>query len=124
MSILKRQVSSSSNFSLFFSVITHNSSVIFRSYIFYFGQKDLIKLPILTLPSVLVKICQIPHVIFQTTSQFFFKFCMTLHCHERLFLCTIFRSSVIYFPQKEPMNVKIFKTFECSDQNSPSSCHF
>ena len=40
------------------------------------------KIPILTLSSVLMKICQIPHVIFQTTSQFFFKFCMTLQCHE------------------------------------------
>ena len=40
------------------------------------------KIPILILSSVLMKICQIPHVIFQTTSQFFFKFCMTLQCHE------------------------------------------
>ena len=24
---------------------------------------------------------QIPHVIFETTSQFFFKLCITLHCH-------------------------------------------
>ena len=40
------------------------------------------KIPILTFSSVLMKICQIPHVIFQTTSQFFFKFCMTLQCHE------------------------------------------
>ena len=29
-------------------------------------------------PAGLVKIFQIPHVIFQTTSQFFFKFCITL----------------------------------------------
>ena len=40
------------------------------------------KIPILTFSSVLMKICQIPHVIFQITSQFFFKFCMTLQCHE------------------------------------------
>ena len=48
-----------------------------------FGQKHPIKVPILTLPSVLVKICQIPHAIFQTTSQFFFKFCIALQFHER-----------------------------------------
>ena len=41
---------------------------ILSSYIFYFGQKDPIKVPILTLSSALVKICKIPHVIFQATS--------------------------------------------------------
>ena len=67
-----------------------NSSVNFNSYIFYFGQKDPIKVPILAvLSSALVKICQIRHVIFQTTSQFFFKFCTTLQCHERWLLCTL-----------------------------------
>ena len=55
---------------------------------FLFGQKDPMKIPILTLSSVLFKICQIPHVIFQTTSQLFFKFSMTLHCHEIQLLCT------------------------------------
>ena len=37
----------------------------------------------LRLSIALVKICHIPHVIFQTASQFFFKFCITLQCHER-----------------------------------------
>ena len=42
----------------------------------------------LTLPGVQVKIYQISHVFFQQTSQFFFKFFMTLKCHERLLLRT------------------------------------
>ena len=42
---------------------------ILRSYFFNFGLKDLIKIPILRLSSAMVKICYIPHVIFQTTSQ-------------------------------------------------------
>ena len=58
--------------------IFHHSSMswhitplkILNSYIFCFGQKDPIKVPVLTLSSALVKICQIPHVIFQTASQF------------------------------------------------------
>ena len=79
MSILKRQVNSSSNFASFFIVMTHSSSVNFK-----------LKVPILRLSSAVVKICQIPHVVFQTTSQFFFKFCITLQCHETL---------VIYFFQ-------------------------
>ena len=37
------------------------------------------KVPMFTLSSVLVKISQIPHVIFQTTSQFFLKFCVMLY---------------------------------------------
>ena len=36
----------------------------------------------LAFSSVLMPICQILNVIFQTTSQFFFNFGMTLHCHE------------------------------------------
>ena len=82
MSILKGQVNSSSDFSSFSSVITCNSSVRCSLCIFYFGQKNPMKKPILTLSSVLMKICQIPHLIFQIRSQFFFKFCMTFHCHE------------------------------------------
>ena len=38
--------------------------------------------------SALVKISNIPHVIFQSTSQFFFKFCITLQSHEGKLLCT------------------------------------
>ena len=49
---------------------------ILRSYLFYFGKKGLIL--ILTLSSALVKICQISQVFFQTTTQFFFKICISL----------------------------------------------
>ena len=71
--------------------ILHHSSLswhiiplsILSSNIFYFGQKDPIKVQILTLSSDLVKICLFPHLIFQTTCQFFFKFCISLQCHER-----------------------------------------
>ena len=88
MSILKQQVNSSSDFLSFLSAITYKSSVSCSSCIFFFGQRDPMKIPILTLSSVLFRICQIPHVIFQTTCQLFFKFSMTLHCHEIQLLCT------------------------------------
>ena len=42
---------------------------ILSSYCFNFGLKDPIKISILRLSSALVKLCRIPHVIFQTTSQ-------------------------------------------------------
>ena len=35
-----------------------------------------------------------------------------------------FRSNIIYFAQKVSIKVHIFETFECSDPNSPNSCHF
>ena len=66
--------------------ILHHSSLswhitplwILSSYLSYFRLKNLINIPILRLSIALVKICIIPHVIFLTTSQFFFKFCITL----------------------------------------------
>ena len=132
MSILKRQVNSSSKSSSIFSVITqlihfllwakgshqspnfHTSSVLvkiphvifpnhkavflqilhstsiswkitplyfFRSNVICFAQKEPIKVEILRISSTQVKIHQIP-LTFETTTQFFFKFCFTLQCHE------------------------------------------
>ena len=49
--------------------------LILSLYFFYFGLKDPIKVPILRLSIALMKIFHIPHVIFQTTNQFFFEFC-------------------------------------------------
>ena len=53
------------------------------------------KVPILRILCALVKITQIPHVIFQSTSQFFFKFCITLQCHEIQPPCT-FLAQTLY----------------------------
>ena len=37
--------------------------------------------------SAQVKIYEVPHVNFKTTSQFLFKFCVILHCHDAKLLC-------------------------------------
>ena len=108
----------------FFIVMTHNLSVNCSSYFFYFVLNDPIKVPILRLSSALVKICRIPHVIFQTTSHFFFKFCITCQFHERQLFCTFFRSNIKYFAQHEPMKFQIIETFESSGQIFRNSCHF
>ena len=81
------------------------------------------KVPILTFPSVLVKICQIPHVIFQTTSQFFFKFYMTVKCLEILLLCN-FLGHMSYTLHERSLSKWKFLRLECLDQNSSNSCHF
>ena len=111
MSVLKQQVNSYSDFSSYFSVITYNSSVSCSSCIFYFGQKDLMKIPILTLSSALMKICQIPHFIFQTTSHFFFKFCKTLQCHEIQLLCTFLGRTLYTLLERDQSKCKFFKLF-------------
>ena len=50
--------------------------------IFNFRPNDAIRIPFLRLSSAPVKICQIPHVIFGSASQFSFKLCINLECHQ------------------------------------------
>ena len=124
MSILKRQVNSSSDFSSFFSVITHNSSVHF--YLMHFllwtkGSYESTKFDTFkgfgenlsnsschfpNRKSVFLQILHHSSVLCKITSLYFF------------------RSNVIYFALKEPIKVQIFESLECLDQNSPNSCHF
>ena len=48
----------------------------------YFDHKEpIMKHKFFRLSSAQVKICEVPHVNFKTTSQFFFNFCIILHCH-------------------------------------------
>ena len=75
---------------------------------FYFGQKDPIKVPILTFPSALMKICQISHVIFQATIQFFYKFCMTLYCHKRLLLRTFLGQTLYSLHERDQSKCKLW----------------
>ena len=93
-SVLKWQVNSSLDFASFFIVMIHNSSVDFKLILFYFGIKHPIKIPILRLSSDLLKICHIPHVIFQNSSQFFSKFCIIIQCREKQLLCTLLRQTL------------------------------
>ena len=72
MSFLEPTVSFSSNFASLFCVMRHNSS----------GQTDSIEVQIFGLSTARMKINQIPYVIFQATSQFSFKLCNTLQCHD------------------------------------------
>ena len=54
----------------------------FRWNFMCYWQKYHIKVQIFRLVTASIKIHQIAHVIFETKSQFFFKCCITLHCHE------------------------------------------
>ena len=106
---------------------------ILRSYLFYFGQKDPTNVPIFTLSSALVKMCQISQVFFQTASslcKFWNKKFIPLQIlypssvswkitlSWKITPLYFFSSSNIHFAQKEPIKMKIFESFKCSGQNS------
>ena len=55
-----------------------------------------------------MKMNQIPFVIFQATSQFSFKFCITFQCHGTKFLWR-FLAELLRFGQKEPTKVQILR---------------
>ena len=96
MSILKRQVSSSWLFASLFIVMTHSSTVNLKLIHFLLWTKrsyqssnfDTCKCSGENLQN---SSCHFP----SATSQLLFKFCITLQCHERLFLCT-FLAQTIY----------------------------
>ena len=76
--------------------------------IFYFRQEDPIKVPTFTLSSALVKIFQIPHVIFQKTSHFFIDFCITL---QTLYTLHKRNESKCTFLRLSSARVEIFTKF-------------
>ena len=83
MLFCKAQVSFPSNFASIFSAIKYNSSILFLAQTLYtLVKSNLLKCKFLRFSSARVKICQIPHVNFELTSQFLFKFCIILHCHD------------------------------------------
>ena len=74
----------------------------------YFAQKEHIKLKILRLSHAGFKTRQIHHVNFEMTSQFLFKFCIILHCHDTTSLW-ILSSHFSYFGLKDPINMPILR---------------
>ena len=85
MSFLEPRASFSSNFSSLFSVVGHNSSVVFHLNLYMRWTKKPIKGQISRLSTARMKSNQIPYVIFQDTNQFSFKFCITLQSHDTFF---------------------------------------
>ena len=124
MSYIKALVSFPSNFALAFSAIKHNFSVLFfSSNIIYFGQRNQLKSEFFRFPSVRVKICQIPLVNFQVTSQFLFKFCIILHCHG--YHSSVNFNLMHFLPwAKGSHQSPNFDTFKSSGENLPNFCHF
>ena len=121
MSILKRQVSSSSMFVSFFIVMTHNFSVIFKRIYFLLWTKgshqssnfDTFECSGENLPN---SSCHFP-----SNKSVFLQILHHSSMSWKITPLYFFSSNNIYFAQKEPIKVKIFETFECSGQNLSNS---
>ena len=71
-----------------------------------------------------MRINQIPYVIFQAKSQFSFKHCNIIQCHNTWFLWN-FRTKTVYALDKKSLLLYSFQNFGCSNECSTnSSCHF
>ena len=117
MSILKWQVSSSSNLVSFFIFMTYNTPVNFKLIVFPLWVKGSHQSPnfytssalsysschFSNRKSVFLQILYHPSLSWKTTPLYFF------------------RSNIKYFGQEQ---MQILENFECSGQISPNSCHF
>ena len=87
-SLLKAQVSFPSNVASIFSTTKHNSSMLFLAQTLYtLFKRNRLKCKFFRFSNTRVKIRQIPHVKFELTSQFLFKFCVILHCPDTKLPC-------------------------------------
>ena len=73
--------------SRFLQVLYQSSVPLNSSSIIYFGQKQFIKVQIFEIFEARVKIRKIPHANFELASQFLFKFCIILYCHDTYLPC-------------------------------------
>ena len=116
MSVLKWQVNSSSNFPLFFIVMTHYSSVNFKVINFLLWAKgshqnsnfDTFECSGEYMPN---SSCHFP-----SNKLVFLQILYHSSLSWKITLLYFFSSNNTYFAQKEPIKVKIFETFECSGQ--------
>ena len=124
MSILKRQVSSSSNFSSFFLVMTHNSSVNFKLIMFLLWIKESHQSPHFDTSKCFGKNLPYSSFHFPNRKSVFLQILHHSSVSWRITPRYFFRSNIKYFAQQKPMKVNIFETFECSDQNQQISVSF
>ena len=91
--------------------MTHSSPVNFKLIHFLVWINGPHKSPNFETFSALVKICQIPHVIFGSTSQFSFKFCINLDLqyHQTCVLCTFLAQTLYTLVKSNPLECKYLR---------------
>ena len=126
MSFLKAQVSFPSNVASIFSAIKKISPILsLAQRSCTLTKRSPLKCKFLRFSSAHVKIHQIPHAIFETTSQFSYRCCISNQCHQAKLSYTFFSWKTMYFIQRKPIKMQIFEIFECLGQSlSNSSSHF
>ena len=125
MSILKRQVSSSSIFVSFFIVMTHNSSVNFKVIHFLLWAKGSHQSSNFDTFKCSGENLQNSSCHFPSNKSVFLQILHHSSMSWKITPLYFFSSNNIYFAQNEPIKVKIFETFECSGQNlSNFLCQF
>ena len=63
----------------------------------------------LRLSNARVKFCQTPYGNFETTTRFLSKFCISLQCHERLYLCTFLAQTIYTLLKRSLLQWKFFR---------------
>ena len=99
-----------SKFASLFSVMKDNSSVLFQFKPYIFQTKRSHGCQIFKLLSKWVRIHQIPHVIFETTSQLSFRICATFQCHKRHVL-SAFSAETLYGLDKRRPSIYTISDF-------------
>ena len=94
----------------------HSPSTFFQLKNYILLPKQPIKVTIFRLATARIKIHQIPHVIFGTKSQFFFKLCITLQCHETNSSVLFHLNLYMLWTKGSDQSVN-FQTFDCLHGN-------
>ena len=120
MSFFKPPVNVYLNITSPFSVMTHDSSVIFRSNMIYFDQKEPIKAQALRVASDGIKSAKFFMSFFKAQVSFSSKF-------ASFFSVVTHNSSVLLWLKHNILSTKVahqsanFQTYHCSHKNSPNS---
>ena len=125
MSIVKRQVNSSSIYVSFFIVMTHYSSGNFKLIHFLLWTKGSHQSPNFDIFECSGEKLPNSSCHFLNHKSVFLQILHHYSVSWKITPLYVFSSNNIYFAQKEGIKVKIFETFKCSDQNlSNSLCQF
>ena len=79
-----------------------NSNTPLLAQTLYTKKGSPLKYKFMTFSSALVKICQIPAVNSELTSQFLFKFCIILHCYDTKLLCKLWAHTFFTLDKRIP----------------------
>ena len=98
------------------STINHNSPILFlaQTLLYTLLKRSPLKCKILRFSSARVKT---PHVNFELTSQFLFKFCIILHCHDTKFPCKFSARTFSNLDKRTPSKSQFLDFWACSREN-------